>query len=272
MIDILNWFNTSANGHPYMSLLHCSWNDVVVVTLLVLLRFGIVYQYGDIAIKDFVNYKKYPSSRLSRYFLEKTKVFIFCLLAGYGYGLLSTIYNPYKLLIVLLVILNYVTYKFRTSFKNLDVFYKIHQLEERFSPTIKEIEKIQKSIVLNLFKGSGIVKMINFETLDKIEYNKPFDSDGNGVIINTRINEEIPGFTSTSVMKANSYVKKHQHDTDKILKCIKGKFYDSNTQKWYNEGEHLFIPKATIENHLENWHDIRTSDEETELLTFIMPE
>lgn len=271
MLKFLEWWYTDNNGNEYMSLLHCALNDKFVVYSILVLCLGIVYQYGDIAYRHFINYKKYPSSKLSEYFIGKTKVFVVCLIAGYAYRILSIWVNPYKLLILVLAVLNLYTYRFRSAHKELNVFYEIHELERKFGGLRKEITKIQKSIIINLFGSTDKIKMIPYSELNKIEIGQPFDSDGSGTIENTRIEIGVPCFSSTSVMRANSYIEPHQHDTDKILKCVKGAFYDNNTEKWYKEGEYLIIPKANQENDLEHWHDIKTGEEETHLQTFIFP-
>jgi hypothetical protein len=272
MIDFLQWWYTDNRGNTFMSLWHCALEYLPVVIAITLFRFGIVFQYADITIKDFKNYRKYPASKLSKYFLGKTKVFVFCLMAGYGYGILSTWFNPYWLLVLLLLVLNIVTYRFRLIHRDLEPFTEIYYLEQKVKGYKAEINKISKSIIIDLFTGTGKIKMIPYSELDKIELNKPFDSDGSGVIRNTRIEIGVPCFSSTSIMKANSYVEPHQHDTDKILKCVKGAFYDNNTDRWYNPGEYLIIKKAVGDNDKDNWHDIKTGALETHLQTFIFPD
>ena len=270
MNSILNYILKDSNGNDYMSMLHCANEDIPVVIGIILACIYICYQYGDIAFKHYINYKKYPSTKLSSYFFGITKVFVFCALAGYGYRIMSVWYNPYKILLLILIGLNYYTFSFRKAFRSLDVFFKLHSLEDRFGAVKKQMKEMQEKLVVDLFDNKNI-SMITFSSLDLVPYNEPFDSDGNGNITNTRIDEAFVGFSAISVMKPNSYVDPHQHDADKTLKCTKGSFYDSNTNKWYKEGEYLFIPKATEECLLDNWHDIKAGPEGCELLTHIMP-
>lgn len=138
-------------------------------------------------------------------------------------------------------------------------------------------QTIKAPKLIDLFPNTGLnntskeINFIKYSKLDQTPHNTPFYSDTSEVIQNTRINKEMPGFTATSVMRPNSYVKRHGHDTQKILKCTKGAFYDSYTNKWYREGEFLFIDVYDEQYPDENWHDIETGNEETDLLTFIMP-
>lgn len=133
--------------------------------------------------------------------------------------------------------------------------------------------KLRKSTIdlfIDKSKRFKEVSHIIFSVLDEVPYGKPFDSDGSGTITNTRINEELPGYMATSVMIPNGFVPPHSHDTDKILKTIKGAWHDSYTDRWYRQGEYLYIPKRDEKNP-DVYHDIKTGDEETELLTYIMP-
>ena len=271
MSEFFKWWYTDSNGNEYMSLMHCALNDYWVIGLILLGCLCIVYQYGAIARKHFLNASKYPKSKLSEYFVRLTKVFAFCLITGYGYRALSVYVNPYKLLVLLLVILNYYTYRFRVSYKGLDVFHRINELETKFGQVKDEIEKITDSITINLFTGTKKIQFIPYSVLEPILFNTPFDSDGHGMIINTRLDIGLPCFVAESVLKPNSYVEPHQHDTDKVLTCVKGSFYDSRTDKWYKEGETLLIPKRIKSDLSRNWHDIKTGSEETHLKTLIFP-
>ena len=120
----------------------------------------------------------------------------------------------------------------------------------------------------NLFAGKEATEigsvLICDKDLAKVTPNYPFDSDGNGVIINTKVESEIPGHHFLSVMIPNGFIGNHHHEGDKLLKVLSGSFYNQHTNRWYNKGEYLLLKTGDT-------HNILSGDKETELLTFIMP-
>lgn len=271
---LFKWFYTAENGHEYMTFAECSLQDKALIISTVSLCIAVISIYLAIAYDAYNKGRGYKFSNTRKYLQSLMLVFITCAITGYGYIILSVWINPYWLRVILLSILVYQAFKMYQSQKlNTsieDTYKKEQELHEKYQ---KQLSK--KTQIIDLFtdlakKGHNGVNHIPFESLDEVPEGQEFDSDGSGVIFNTRINIEVPGFTAKSRMKANSEVPPHSHDTDKILKCTKGAFYDSFTRKWYKEGEFLFIPAAINENEA-TWHDITTGEEETELLTYIMP-
>ena len=269
--EFFKWWYTGEHG-IYMTLMGCSKEDTIVVICILLSCVGVIIQYSDISIRHFINARKYPSTKLSKYFLGITEVFTFCLLAGYGYRILSIWVNPYKLLVLLLICLNIVTYRFRQSNKGLNVFHRIHELETQFGDLKNSVAKKAASLTIDLFFSTGKgIQFIPFTSLNKIQYDIPFDSDGNHVITNIRKNIGMPCFVAESIICANGYIPPHQHDGDKLLTCIKGAFFDNKTGSWYKEGETLYIPKVDKSNLSKNWHDIKASNVETHVKTIVFP-
>tara|TARA_R110000772_G_scaffold240754_4_gene353032 strand:- start:6330 stop:6800 length:471 start_codon:yes stop_codon:yes gene_type:complete len=111
--------------------------------------------------------------------------------------------------------------------------------------------------------GAGSVLICDSD-LDRVPPNYPFDSDGNGIIINTKVESEIPGHHFLSVMTPNGFIGNHHHEGDKLLKVLNGSFYNQHTNKWYGKGEYLLLKTGDT-------HNILSGNKETELLTFIMP-
>lgn len=247
-LNFFNWWNTDANGHSYMTLMECAVNDWPVVALVFLGCLFIVLQYGDITIKNLKQYKKYPSSKIAKYSIHMVGVFAMCLVAGYLFRILSIWVNPYKLLVLLLLVLNVVTYLFRKSSKGLNIYYEIHELECKFKDSKTKINTLTKHINLNLFDSETDLQHIEYCTLDKIEYDMPFYSDDTEDLLNTRDRKGEPHFYAVSTGNPNgAYTKRLTHDTKKYLTCMDGSFYDKHTDRWYEKGDTLILEPF-------NWH------------------
>lgn len=152
----------------------------------------------------------------------------------------------------------------RNEFNNIKV--GEHNREER-KKIMRSISNSHEKIMetLNLFKcDADDYNLISDEVLNDIPFDIDFDSDGEKNIINTKKKSEIPGNHFISEMDPNSYVQPHKHETDKILKSLEGRFYDSFTGKWYKDGEYLLLKKGKE-------HDILSGNSGVKLLTFIMP-
>lgn len=268
MSKFFKWWYTDSDGNEYMSLIHCAQSDFLVVALIVLMCAIIVFQYGDIALKHFRNAAKYQATRLSKYFVGLTKVFILCLVAGYGYRILSVWINPYKLLILILAILNFYTYQFRKSSRGLDVFHRINELETKFSEKKKEIESLGKNIkakFIDLFGSADLIQHIEYTELAPVPYNQKFDADGKEELINIKDREFEVGYHFISEGVPNGcYKKKLTHDSDKYMSCVEGSFYDEFTDRTYKKGDYLFVKKG-------DWHFLRYGSEGTKIRTLLLP-
>ena len=129
-------------------------------------------------------------------------------------------------------------------------------------------EKVMVSLLtLNLFVDEHIeedgVNLIDDKQLAEIPIDLPFDSDSNGVIVNTKVKSDIPGHHFISQVKPNGFIKVHKHETDKILKTLCGEFYDEYSDKWYYKGDYLYLTAGDL-------HNILAGANGAELLTFIM--
>lgn len=95
--------------------------------------------------------------------------FFLCAITGYGYRILSIWVNPYKLLVILLFILNIYTYKFIIENKGLNVFHRIYELEKKFGTLKDKIEEIRESIVVDLFNHDESISFIKYDVLNQVE-------------------------------------------------------------------------------------------------------
>jgi hypothetical protein len=263
-INFLNWWNKDSNGHDYMTLLQCAMDDTLVVSFVFLGCLGVVLQYADITIKNYKQYKDYPDSKIAKNSIHLVGVFAICLVTGYLFRMLSVWINPYKLLVLLLVILNVVTYLFRKSSKDLNIYYEIHQLETKFKDQKDKIKSISESITINLFDSDNDMQHIPYDVLDAIDYNSPFYSDETETLLNTRDRDQEPHFYAYSKGDPNGrFLKKLTHDTKKYLTCVEGSFFEENTNKWYNVGDTLIVEPF-------DWHLIVYGKEGVTLRTLIL--
>ena len=130
MIDFIKWWYSNSDGNEYMTLLGCALNDVPIVIITLILCGGIVATYLQIAFESYKQGKEYPNSITKRYLLDKTFVFVFCALSGYGYTILSAFVNPYKFRIIMLAILLFASVRLLKSLKNKNVIERIYEGEQ----------------------------------------------------------------------------------------------------------------------------------------------
>lgn len=275
IIKVLRWFYTDPNGNEYMNLYHCTLMDLTLVCLTVAGCLVVLTLYLLIALDAFKKAKGYTQSATKEYMMALMKTFIFCGITGYGYTVLSVWVNPYWLRVILLIALIWQAFRMLKLQKVNTSIQKTYEQEEYLAEKYKvEIDK--KTSLLDLFtrKVKGVdnsLTLITYDQLNAVPFGTKFFSDETEVIENERINKEMCGFSARSTMKPDSYVPHHQHDTWKVLTCVKGRFHDSKTNKWYEEGTCLVIPACDPQDIQKHWHDIKTDDKGCELLTYILP-
>lgn len=231
----MNWFYTNSEGLQYMTLLGCSINDLWVVILLATLCCYVVYQYFDIGIFHYSKFKNYPNSITKSYLLQKINVFAFCAISGYGYRVLSVFVNPYKILIILLIILCFWTYRFRKSMRKTDVIDRIFENEQK-------IKDLERSVVASTLAAKQIRLKVNqdinqesmFISFDTIKDSFPVGSKqkmGDGKLIyglDYFENDLMRVIVLRGFMpKGTSYSWNH-HDCDEYIFSVSG---DANETK-----------------------------------------
>lgn len=133
--DFFRWWITDSNGKEYMTLIECSLGDWVWIALTIT-SLMVVWIYSKIGIHSLERSKKYPDGVTKSYLVEKTHVFVFCAVAGYLMVAISSFLNPYKLRVLLNLILFFWAYKFYKSVKSSGSIESIYENERR----IKEID------------------------------------------------------------------------------------------------------------------------------------
>jgi hypothetical protein len=173
MNNFFKWWYTNNDGLEYMTVLGCSMNDMPVIVILGVLLVCVMLQYADVSWHNYSISRKYENSNTKRYLLYFTLVFVFCSIAGYGYRLLSNWVNPYKLLILILIILNTVTFYFRKYMKRTraveNLFEAEKQIAYKFDKLIDELEKK----VLESFSNKN-AEMITYDELKQLEIGKKY--------------------------------------------------------------------------------------------------
>lgn len=273
-MELLDWLYTK-EGKVYMTFWECSLNDLFLVVTTGVLCSLIIGAYFYVAYYFHKLGKGYEKSATKAMIASFMNVFVFCALTGYGYIIISIWINAYWLRVLLLIALLYQSVRLVRSLMLNTSIQEVYQYEKELAEKYEK-ELNQRTVLLDLFTSTASsrstgIKLIPFDELDAIPFNQKFNSDSSGVIENERFAQDQPGFSSRSTMEANSYVDPHAHDTIKILTCLEGAFFDSHTNRWYKPGEYLIIQPYDPLRPQKNWHDIKTGEEKTKLLTFIFP-
>jgi len=256
MREFFNWWNTNANSDQYMTMLQCAMDDLPVIAMVNLFCFGIVIQYGDVALHNYRVSRKYPASNTKKYLLLFTAVFVFCLFSGYGYRILSTWTNPYKLLALMLLILNVMTFFFRKYMKQtkavenlyesekwaMEKLASIHnELEQKLSKDFGSSESIQ-SISMEDLKGLTVGKWYKVEGVDA--FYSPLDLKGDKIKFRT-------------IIFPHQYFGWHEHPCWEACYVNEGALLDVQGGKKYGVGEWLmFEPNVQHNPGAEIYTDI----------------
>lgn len=236
MSDFFKWWYSNDDGNEYMTLLGCSLNDLWVVGITIVLCALIVYNYFKIALESYNQAKNYEESLTKRYLLDKTYVFVFCAISGYGYTILSTFINPYKFRIILLTVLVVWSYRLSKSVKKNKIISRIFEGEKLINKKILDYNLMKMKFVND--EGEGLITK---EELLKTDFNTWIDL-GNGVKFMRIYKQDKPLFFITEMNPENSPKKiaefgKQWHDCIEECKVIKGHMIDLIDDKEYLEGE-----------------------------------
>ena len=230
------WWWTSASGMEYMTFWECSMEDLVLVALTSILSIGVVVQYLIIAKISKKQYDKYPDSRTKEYLKSKLEVFIFCASAGYGYTVLSVLVNPYKLRVIILIILMVVTHRFILSMKRNASISRIMQGELALQKGFERVMKLQLKVTDKFDKGNGINHISEDDLLsaelgvwypvsDDVKYRK-YHQDDRVIQFDTEINN-------------GGEFGKHFHSIPETCTVIRGILRCDLTNKSAKQGESI---------------------------------
>lgn len=237
MTEFFKWWYTNNEGLEYMTLLGCSMNDLPIVILTCLLSFIVLYQYAIIGRNAYKEAKKHPNSVTKSYLLDKTNVFVLCAVTGYGYTILSAFVNPYKLRILLLIILILWTYRFIKSAKNTKVLQRIFEAEKVVEQKLRDYGEMKAKFSAD--EGDGL---ITYNELLQTKFNTWIDL-GNGVRFMRVLHPEKPVYFITVMNPETSPNNIAEfglqwHDCRENCGVLKGHLIDLyDEDKIYKEGD-----------------------------------
>ncbi len=140
--ELSQWFTGGENFH-YHSLIHCMDYDFVNITLVLLMCVGVFTGYMIIAYRWSKASKEVPESEAKQALNDLKWIFLFCGVCGYLWVLLETVWPAWRLYMIFLAILNFVTWRYVIRVDSLDRIYRY--LKDR-DDLIKEIEDKQIEI------------------------------------------------------------------------------------------------------------------------------
>ena len=245
MSSFFRWWNTNDEGIEYMTMLGCSINDIWIVSIVGVLCFFIVIQYSDVAYHNWSISRRYPDSNTKRYLLYFTGVFVFCLASGYLTRIISIWWNSYKFLAFLLLILNFMTWRFRLYMKRTRAVENLYKAESELSKKWKTLFNKMERRTLEGF-ASEEVTMITYKDLKSLEEGKKYP-----------VNEGIyfmPLDLSGDVLMFKTIAKKgysfgwQEHDCWEKCVLRKGELMDKVGGGVYDKDNPLIIPPNGAHN------------------------
>lgn len=221
MMNSIDFFNTNDKGQEYMTMLGCSANDLPVVISIGVLCGLVVVQYLDVALHNYKISKKYTKSNTKKYLLYFTLVFVFCAIAGYGYRLMSIWYNPYKILAIILLILNLLTFNFRRYMRRTNAITTIFEAESQMLTKIDSFKSILENKVLKSFESDEI-EMITYNDLKQLEEGKKYQVNNKVYFIPIDLKKDVLHFVT--MVEPNGWFGMQVHDCYEMCEVFKGEF------------------------------------------------
>lgn len=217
MKDFFKWWYTDSSGKEYMTFSECALRHDHVIIATVIVSVAVVVLYGVIAYKAYAAAKKYPRSLTKTYLLNMMTVFVFCALSGYGYTVLSVFYNPYKLRVLLLLILAIWSYRFYKSMVRTNIIDAILEKEKVVQQRIKNYnrmalrfqEETPQIITWDMLRGFNLHQLV---LINRISFVKISETEHDMVFL--------------TEMEFNSAFGKHLHDCIEEIVVLKGELID----------------------------------------------
>lgn len=227
------WWITDSDGKEYMTLIECSLHDPVWI-FLVISSLMVVFIYYKIGSHSWNKSKNYPSSTTKSYLTEKTNVFVFCAISGYLMVAISAFINPYKLRVLLNLILFFWSYKFYKSMIKTDIIDDIYKANQ-------EVEKLRRSISEYLFQNKT-EKQVDSEFLWSLPLDTWIPLDGIRFKITERTEDKIVSLTECD---PNSSFGLHNHpDLTETVFVEEGHLIDEYNDYYASVGEEITYPKG----------------------------
>lgn len=223
MNDFFNWWTTSTDGREYMSIWHCSREDLYTVLALVTAASLVLVQYLDVAIFNIKKARKFSAkgSILPKYLLYKCLVFTICGLSGYGYVLLAIFIQSYKLQTLFMLVLAFVTWRFRRYMKTAGYLERIYEQETKLRSRISILENALEAQVLEHFSPEdNSTKKIPIEQLKELSPGVWYPVSD---LVRFRKVSQDPGRVvfETELQSGGSF-SRHFHNALEICKVLEG--------------------------------------------------
>lgn len=142
MEGFLKWF-TGGEHYNYHTLFHCMDNDLVSITIAILLCLGVFTGYLVIAYRWYKAALSAPDSQAKQALNDLKWIFIFCACCGYLWVILESVWPAWRLYIVFLAGLNFYTWRYVLRIESLESVY--NYLKDR-DDLIRELEKKENEI------------------------------------------------------------------------------------------------------------------------------
>lgn len=237
MMDFFKWWYTDSSGNPYMTFSECALGHDLIIQATMIVSIAVMFIYLRIGINAYRKAKTYPKSLTKSYLLNKMNVFVLCGVSGYGYTVLSVYYNPYKLRLLLLIILAIYSYKFYKSIVKTNIIENILKREKAVEQKIKQYNKIAMKfqdsqsqsvdwITLKAFKMHGWI-MIN-----KIKFVKVSENDDEMVFL--------------TEMEPHSNFGEHSHDCIEHIEVLDGELIDDMNDVRLIKGDKYIYGPNTV--------------------------
>jgi hypothetical protein len=142
MEKFLGWF-TGGEHYDYRTLIHCLDHDMVSVTMIVVLCIGVFSGYMMIAWRWFKAAQSAPDSQAKKALNDLKWIFLICGICSYLWVILDTVWPGWRLYMLVLVALNFFTWRYVLRLDALEGVYKY--LKDR-DDLVQEIEEKQREI------------------------------------------------------------------------------------------------------------------------------
>lgn len=142
MEDFLQWF-TGGERYMYKTLVHCLDNDLVTIALVVSLCITVFCGYLIIAYRWSRAARNAPDSEASKALSDLKWIFILCAICGYLWVILDLFWPGWRLYVIVLAALNFMTWRYVLRIEGLDQIYSY--LRDRDS-LVQELEEKQREI------------------------------------------------------------------------------------------------------------------------------
>ncbi|MDA7787760.1 hypothetical protein N8940_00820 [Sphingomonadaceae bacterium] len=150
MADFLNWF-TGGDRYVYKTLMHCLNHDLVTLALVVSLCVAVFTGYLIIAYRWSRAAKDAPDSEASKALNDLKWIFILCAVCGYLWVILDVFWPGWRLYVIILAALNFITWRYVLRIEALDQIYVYLRdrdtLVRELADKQREIDRLERAAI-----------------------------------------------------------------------------------------------------------------------------